>query len=141
MNLNQLGGFWCLYCINGSSEKRMKGNVLVSVVLFTGLLVFSSCYYDVEETLYPGFCNTQQVTYEGVIKPLVELRCNAPACHVPGGDGEGDFSTYAGLKAKVDDGSVEEQVIVLGEMPPSGGLSSCEMDQLQIWINDGAPED
>jgi len=105
------------------------------------ILLSQGCYYDVEETLYPGFCNTDQVTYSGVIKPLVELRCNAPACHVPGGNGTGDFTAYSGLKAQVDNGAVENQVIVLGAMPPSGTLSDCEQEQFRVWIANGAPND
>lgn len=98
------------------------------------------CYYDVEETLYPGFCNTDQVTYSEVIEPLVQLRCNAPACHAPGGDGIGDFTSYQGLKSQVDNGNVAQQVLEMESMPPAGALSSCEMDQVRIWIDNGAQQ-
>lgn len=117
-------------------------NTSVSKFLLLALVcaMFSSCYYDVEEELYPGFCNTEDVNYEDVIKPLVQLRCSAPTCHVPGGGGIGLFTSYAGVKAKVDDGTIENEVFTFGAMPPVGSLSSCELDQLRKWIDAGAPE-
>ena len=90
--------------------------------LLIALLVvslFPSCYYDVEEDLYPGYCNTAQVEYEKHIVPFIELRCATPGCHIAGGVGNGDFSTYAGLKEKVDNGSLAKRVLEIGDMPLS----------------------
>ena len=108
------------------------------LTLFVGFL--GGCYYDVEEELYPGFCNTEQVNYQDVILPLMELRCSLPGCHVVGGNGNGVFTNYGELKATVDNGSLVREVFVLGTMPQNGSLSRCELDQLQVWVDAGAPE-
>ena len=48
--------------------------------LLAVLLSFSSCYYDVEEELYPEIdCDTQGVTYSGTIQPLLSENCLV--CH------------------------------------------------------------
>ena len=104
-------------------------------------LTFQGCYYDSEEALYPdSFCDVSSVTWTSTIEPLIASQCAIPGCHVPGGDGVGDFTSYAGVKAKVDNGSFQTQVIEQRSMPPPGGLPTCELQQVAIWVQDGAPE-
>lgn len=109
-----------------------------SLVLALIVLSINACYYDVEEELYPVYCNTVQVGYEKDIAPFVQLRCATPGCHVAGGVGNGDLTSYEGLKEKVDNGSLRERVLVVGDMPDVGDLSACELDQLRAWLDDGA---
>jgi len=115
---------------------------LITKMTFVALVagVFSGCYYDVEEELYPGFCNTEQVNYQDVILPLMELRCSVPGCHVVGGNGNGVFTNFGELKAAVDNGTLVNEVFVFGTMPVTGSLTTCELDQLQAWVDAGAPE-
>jgi len=111
------------------------------IALLLASLSLGGCYYDVEEELYPGsFCDVANVTWSGTIKPIVDLTCATPGCHVAGGTGPGNFTTYAGVKAKVDDGSFRSQVLVSQAMPPTGPLGSCSLQQIDIWLNAGAPE-
>ena len=109
---------------------------LVYALLFISTL--NSCYYDVEEDLYPGFCNSVEVSYSRDIVPFIELRCATPGCHIPGGTGNGDLTTYEGVKAKVDNGSLVRRVLEIGDMPGVGDLTECELDKLRSWIDDGA---
>lgn len=107
------------------------------------LVVFlSACYYDNEEELYPSNmndCNTEQLTFTADIQPIINSSCAIPACHQAGGNGFGNFETYSGLKAILDNGSFENRVIIQRNMPPNRELSSCEIEKLKEWLNQGAP--
>lgn len=105
------------------------------------IVSLSGCYYDSEEVLYPEtFCDLNSVTWSGTIEPIIAGECALPGCHVPGGDGAGHFTSYAGVKAKVEDGSFQQQVLVQRTMPPSGSLTDCELQQIMLWVQAGAPQ-
>jgi len=40
----------------------------------------------------------------------------------------------------VNDGSFEQEVLINLAMPPSGGLSQCELTIIEAWIANGAAE-
>lgn len=111
------------------------------LLIATPALLLPGCYYDTEEELYPStFCDTSAVTWSLTIQPLVETECAIPGCHVPGVQSP-DLSTYAGVKAVADDGRLRG-VTILGDpffMPPSGQLPSCKQQQIQTWLDAGAP--
>ena len=103
------------------------------------LTALSSCYYDIESELYPN-CNVpESVSYELDIQPIISGNCAISGCHVQGGTGPGDFSTYNPLKARVDNGTFEEEVISARTMPPSGSLGECNILIIQAWLDAGAP--
>ncbi|HMC98031.1 MAG TPA: hypothetical protein VKG92_10265 [Flavobacteriales bacterium] len=117
---------------------------LLFALVATALLSTGGCYYDNEETLYPNsFCDTANVTYSGTIEPLVQSKCATPGCHVPGGDGAGDFTTYAGLVSQiVNDGPLLASIRWspgATVMPASGKLPSCDIKKFEIWIAAGYP--
>jgi hypothetical protein len=113
---------------------------ILPIVVFVLLVVSQGCYYDNEERLYPNsFCDTTAVTYATKVMPIMQGSCAIPGCHVPGGTGPGDFTTYTGVKAKVDNGTFRTVTIVNKSMPPSGPLSTCEQQHLETWLNAGAP--
>jgi hypothetical protein len=35
-------------------------------------------------------------------------------------------------------GAVQQRALVTKDMPPSGALSSCDQQKLQVWIDNGA---
>lgn len=112
------------------------------------LLLSNGCYYDNEEELYPNsFCDTVNVTYSGAIEPIIIAKCATPGCHVAGGSGSGDFTTYAGVIAKIQNNgpflaSVRSSPDAI-PMPPSGStqLRSCEVRKIELWIAAGALND
>lgn len=120
----------------------MKRHVHILLVALP-MLALGGCYYDNEEELYPGACAVGDATitgwYTNNVEPLLQSRCAIPGCHVPGGTGPGDFNQYVEVKARVDDGTFQEQVFVLRAMPQGGALSSCELQKLQAWVDAGAP--
>ena len=115
--------------------RMREAMVLIATLGLTG------CYYDNEEELYPGtFCDTANVTWSGTIEPIIQTRCAIPGCHVPGGTGTGDLLTYADVKEIADNGLLRLTVLVDQSMPQTGPLGDCEQQQINIWLNDGAPE-
>ncbi|MEO8067113.1 MAG: hypothetical protein ABI599_05425 [Flavobacteriales bacterium] len=117
------------------------GNIR-SIIVLCSLLLLGGCYYDSEEVLYPGsFCDTANVTYSGTVQSLIQTNCAVSGCHVPGGQGTGNFQVFAELKARVDNGTFRTLVLVNRTMPPNNvQLSACELEQLTIWVNAGALE-
>lgn len=122
--------------------KRIGGLALTAVL--AGMAA-TGCYYDNEEDLYEFYyqanpCDTVDVTFNEDIEPIVRGQCAITGCHIAGGTGNGIFESYAGVKAKVDNGSLLQRTVVDGDMPPSGPLSDCQMKLLEAWVAQGAPE-
>jgi hypothetical protein len=108
----------------------------------------SSCSNDKYELPEPQAdeCGTDSITvsWNNGIRSIIETKCSVAGCHVPdsaGGNGF-DFTTYAAVKQKVDNGALHQRVFVLQDMPPAGSptLSTCDKKKLQTWINNSAPE-
>lgn len=120
------------------------------LLLLSAALLFLSngCYYDNQEELYPNsFCDTVNISYSGAIEPIIIAKCATPGCHVAGGSGSGDFTTYAGVIAKIQNNGPFLASILMSPdaipMPPSGSpqLRSCEVRKIELWIAAGAPND
>ncbi len=116
--------------------------VAASAVVF---LSQSACYYDVEETLYPGggVCDTSQVRYSvEVTKILTDGSCLV--CHSNAAVNGGiTLEGYANLKKTVDDGTLIGSVrwsSGYNAMPKNAAqLTECELQKLEKWVADGAP--
>lgn len=107
----------------------------------TSSVVLSSCYYDVESELYANeTCNVPEtVSFAADVQPIINSNCATSGCHVAGGTGTGNFESYDGVKAKVDDGSFVIEVFLDQTMPPSGNLGNCDSQILQAWIEADTP--
>jgi hypothetical protein len=117
----------------------MKKNCLT--LTFGIVIGLSGCYYDKEEELYPGSCNTPgTVTYSEHIQPLIAAKCAVGGCHVQGGGGPGLMAEYGALKQFVDNGKFANRVLTEKNMPP-GGLPVCELELVKRWVDDGAKND
>lgn len=104
------------------------------------VLFLFGCYYDNEEELYGGTsCNVVSVSFSEDIMPLIQTECAISGCHVQGGGTPVIYDNYQNVKAKVDDGTLKDRVLVRRDMPPSGPLSSCQIAYIEEWINQGAP--
>lgn len=101
----------------------------------------SACYYDVEEELYPGSnCGTpEQPTYTEHVKAVIDANCATSGCHVDGGTGPGNFTSYEAISGYLPD-VIEARVISSMDMPPSTPLTTCDFQLIETWINNGAPE-
>lgn len=114
----------------------------MGLILFGGFATSTGCYYDVQSELYPDhYCDTSNTAYTIAIQPIMQSDCALPGCHVPGGTGTGDFTTYDGLLPQVSNGAVVASIQGTGgisPMPPSGKLSDCDIRKIVLWVNAGA---
>lgn len=112
----------------------LGGLVIISVLI-------TSCQYDNEEELYPDVeCDTVNVSYAEDIEPIIDNSCATSGCHVDGGTGNGSFKNYTRVKAKVDNGSMRQRVVVTQDMPPDPeSLTACQINKIDAWIDAGAP--
>ncbi len=113
------------------------------------ILVMTGCYYDNGETLYPeqgGTCDVSNVTYTATVKQI--LTSNCLMCHstsASSGSGGGiKLEKYADLKVYVNNQKLTGSIThASGYSPmPKGGnkLATCSLQQIQKWIDNGAPE-
>ncbi len=88
-------------------------------------------------------CDTTNVKYSTHIKTLIQNSCQG--CHSGTAPGGGiDLATYAGVKAIADNGKIIGAISHLtgySAMPKNGNkLTDCQIKMVNIWINQGAPE-
>lgn len=90
-----------------------------------------------------GGCDTNNVTYSGTIRPLFVSKCAGGSCHdAVSPAGSLDLTGYADAFSSANDGSLAGGILHQTDytaMPPGQWLSQCEIDQVLIWIQDGAP--
>ena len=110
------------------------------------LTVVASCYSDNKEEIYQNFVpctvdTTAAVTYSADIGPLLTASCAIDGCHNSSSRQSNlDLSTYGDSKRIADDGRLKNRINGIGPiMPPSGSLQQCDIDKIEIWINEGAP--
>lgn len=112
---------------------------------FICILLFSltACEYENIEDLKPAVnldnCKTDSVSFQTDIEPIFVNNCNIQGCH-GNGSIDGDFTTYQGIKNKIDDGDlIRKEVITQKSMPKGTTLSDCEIRKLTAWLDAGAP--
>ena len=87
---------------------------------------------------YCDDCDTTMYTYSGTIKAIIDQNCaTSSGCHGNGSQ-YGAFTTYAGLKSRVDNQLIQKRAIVNQDMPPAGSMPDCELLLIKNWIDAGA---
>lgn len=123
----------------------MKYSILyLWLVLLISFSYLQSCTYDKGEIPVP----VQTASYQTDIKPIIQTNCygqGTQSCHVTNSNqgALGDFTTYEGLKAKVENGSFENRVFILHDMPPAystgpTSLNAEDFAKLKAWVDNGA---
>ncbi len=117
----------------------------ITVLLFS-IFVISSCskYVGLDPTLQPKpfTLNCDSVKYSKHIKPIIDTKCATPGCHVGGGSGNGVFTDYNGVNAKVLNGTFKASVIDgVPRIMPQGGprLHDTLIAKIKCWLDAGAP--
>lgn len=125
-----------------SQLKQLINGLILAVIT---AMIFSGCYYDTEEELYPDVvaCDTATVTYSNAILPTINSTC--VSCHSGSAASGGiDFTTYAGIKAQADNGQLFGSISHspgFSAMPQGGNkLSDCLIAKFKYWIDAGAPQ-
>ncbi len=124
--------------------------VKLCLLFFAGGFVFSCTKNKVEQpddTTMLSACDSLIALSNGrfncQVKPIIDLHCAISGCHVDGTGANGDFTTYQGVKLKVDNGTFQQRVFQ-GDptfMPYNGPLNDSLLQILTDWINNGAPND
>jgi hypothetical protein len=118
--------------------------ILLGLCISHALVFPTSCVSNNEEELYPDqTCDTLNVTYSGIVAPIISLNCER--CHSAVAPSSGiPLEGYDHLKAAVDDGKLlgsirhDEGFIPMPEEAPK--LPDCDIRQIEIWVEDGAPD-
>lgn len=108
------------------------------------MTVAGGCWYDNEEELYElwyeaNTCDSMDVSFTEDVFPIIQGNCAITGCHVAGGTGNDIFESYAQIKDKVDNGSLEFRVLEAKNMPPTSPLPDCSRAIIRSWIDAGAP--
>lgn len=114
----------------------------LSITFFFFLCVLFSCTFEKGEisksrVLPVNLCDSLNVTYSSIVFPIIQTNCNG--CH-SSGYSAGDFTTYSGLKIRIDNGSFKNRVFTLKNMPTAGPLSPEILEKIQCWLDAGAPD-
>lgn len=120
----------------------------ITKILFYSILaglLFSSCYYDNEEDLYPfeTACDTLNVTYTNTVKAIMDNSC--VSCHQTSNPSGGVLlDSYDEVVVVANNGrlwgSINHEE---GYSPmPLGGnkLADCDLNKIKAWINEGSPQ-
>ena len=134
-------------------SRVIKIKYLFFLLLITSFFIFISnaCTSDkLPEPVSSVDCDTLDISYNGLIKGIIENNCALSGCHVRGGGGPGIYTSYSGLSKYLNKNSMERYVIDLRNdpivgMPPdnSPGPKDLTIEQIDIfkcWINAGYPE-
>lgn len=103
-------------------------------VLF-GLIVWS-CAKDVglNPELNKTFCDT--ISYSQDVRGILDTNC--VICHDASFVGK-DYTSYDGIKQKIDNGTFYVKVIQTREMPLTGSITEMEYNILKCWYEKGGP--
>lgn len=110
---------------------------IVSTFSFIVIAVVG-CTYEKGEVPKPTVALTpcEQVSYAQHIAPVITANCIG--CH-NSTSSHNDLSTYEGVKNKVDNGSFRQRVLVIKDMPGYCELPDSVMQNIQCWLDNGAP--
>ena len=112
----------------------MKKFKFAALTLVLGIFIIASCK---DDEVPSDDCT--DVKYSTVLAPLIESKCAVASCH-DAGSLNGDYTTYALMKANLDSGKVRTRVIDEKTMP-SGNvtLTDAQLAQFECWLDDGHP--
>ncbi len=131
----------------------MKFKIISATSLLAAALCWSCSFDNIDEDLKPpaiDICSpndTSTVSFQDTIFPIFTKYCSNNAngdCHWTGAPiSKPDYTTYAGIKAKVDQGRIQVRLFDQGSMPPSNSngprsVSDCDKTLILRWIGQGA---
>ena len=118
------------------------------IILFMGIILFSACYYDKKDQVYPQVvvtsCDTTNITYAVTVTNILNTSCNnchgTASANVSGGGIL--LSTYASVKPYVTNGKLINSMVQNGQASPMpknmAKLDQCTINKMILWVNKGA---
>jgi hypothetical protein len=127
-------------------DMGIRALILPSLATLFCFMGFQSCYYDIEEELYPyHFCDTTSLaSYNQKVSPILTQHCFG--CH-SGASPSGSVSldSYEAVKQHVDDGKLSCSINHASGCSPMPNnapkLISCDIQEIEKWIQSGAQND
>src|SRR5689334_1281687 len=116
--------------------------MMKSLLCAAAFLFISSCSKDKSEDANPCTYDASQLKYTGFIKNIIDTKCaTTGSCHgtLQGQTGGGEYINYDQVKAKIDNGSFNNRVFNLKDMPQNSSLTECDFKKLKDWVSAGAP--
>ena len=125
-------------------------NIFFAVVIACAVVIGSCTYDNLDAPVVTPveFCDTIPASYELNIKTIIETNCAYGYCH--NGFAPGDYTTYEGMLANLDEGKIEDRVIFQKDDPNIGmppiyatgpqDLTTEELDIFRCWLEAGYPE-
>lgn len=95
--------------------------------LLTAVVLLTSCFNKNEDTTICGK-EIENISYTADVKPIIREKCMG--CHQ-------DYFLYDSLNADVVSGEFYKRVLYKRDMPPSGGLDTCDYIVLKRWYYNG----
>jgi hypothetical protein len=110
-------------------------------LFIAGLVAFASCKKD-DDGGGDGGIDCDTVKYSTTIAPLLQNNCNNVGCHDSGAaQTNGDYTSYAGIETVAKNDTMRQKVLIDMSMPKGNGvLTQTELDQVECWLNAGAPD-
>jgi hypothetical protein len=107
-------------------------NLILTVVIGITIL---SCARDIAKPEpIPEQCTP--VSFSQEILPIMQQRCTG--CHSTSYSC-GSLEDYMGVKDKYNNGTLKQRVIVQKDMPSGSSLTQAEIQKINCWIEQGAP--
>ena len=110
----------------------MKEILLLSVLAMSS---FCSCENKKDLPAPDGEC--AEISFSENVAPIISGHCAISGCHVSGFP-PGDFTTYEGVHAQIENGFFQSKVLEQMSMPPSDSLNESELETLQCWVEQGS---
>jgi hypothetical protein len=116
----------------------MKPALLFSLLLFLNLAACTNNKREEPQPFTTAEC--KNITYSANVFPIIQQTCAITGCHIAGFP-DGDFTRFEDLKDKVNNGSFKNSVIDGNApvMPETGKLPDAQIQVLQCWLKNGAP--
>jgi hypothetical protein len=100
-------------------------------------VVSSFCSCENKNALPTPADECASISYSGNVAPIISRYCGISGCHVTGFL-PGDFTTYEGVHAQIENGLFQLKVLDQKSMPPLDSLNEGELGTLQCWVEHGA---
>ncbi len=78
-----------------------KVQLILPFVFVSLTLILISCLKEKTSPITGGACTTN-VSYDTIIRPIIELNCSTSGCHDASGSGGYTFTSYAAVAASAD---------------------------------------
>ncbi|MFT5780129.1 MAG: hypothetical protein ACI837_003090 [Crocinitomicaceae bacterium] len=108
-----------------------KNHVILGSIALLFVLTVMSCKKD--EVVE---CDGTVYSFSQEVLPLMNSSCNTTGCHALNST-FGDFTTYAGVSAKVSNGSLKARILD-GSMPKNSSINLAQKEMIVCWIEGGA---